>query len=955
MSSDPPVEGRGARLSVLLVGPGAVPDRLDEASAVAVRSLSDRSTSEPVDGDCLCLSLDGDGALPPLATLRAAVGVDGTGLDGADADLDGAVTPSLDGVTTLDPESESIPIVFLSADPAAAVAADPSAFATAFAAGVCDVLDSDDPALVDRLRHLSTVDPAAHGTTSGATVDPAAPVETPTDSRPADAVSTPFGDAVCVVDGRFGLRRVTDSAATLLGLDDERVASRPLWASLPTLVGGSLYHACWDAILDGATTTARSVPVGDRFLSADVAPFDGGVAIRLRDVTGWEQARRSRDRYERILETIDDGVYILDENFRIVQVNEAVTRLTGYSREELVGAHSSLLASEEVLLEAAEVVLEILSGERSAGRLDVELETSDGDSIPVETRFSALAFPDGSHGSVGVVRDIRDRKRFERTLTALSRSTRELFQSETDPEVARLVVDTATEVLDLHTVSVHLFFDEETTLMPIAWAGGVTPPSITPGDGVLWRAFAEDDPHELTVSWGSQSSAGLAVPLGEHGLLVTARPEGTDAGEHRTLTELLAANAAAALDRVDRSMELAQRERALATRNEDLTRLNRFNELIRDVNRALVEADSREAIERAVCDRLAASPQVAFAWVGEYDPVADLVTPRSHAGAERGYLDESVTGDEPTVRAARTESPVLVERVATDLQDHPWRRRALDRDFGGVVSVPLQYHDFRYGVLSVYSTEAGGLDEATLTTLTELGETTANAISNAQAKESLQSESTVEVDLFVPAPNAPLLRMARAVDGRVELVGSVPSGDGTLLYLSVAAPPSSVDALDRVVAVERTAVVSTRDDHTLVEVLVDGPTVPARLADHGGAVRSLVTTDGAIEATVELPVGTDVREFVESVDDPYPGTELTAKRRRSGSVGTGNAFLSRVQADLTDRQFEVLRTAFFSGYFAWPRERTGEEVADSLGVSQPTLSRHLRVGLRKLLAALFEN
>lgn len=58
--------------------------------------------------------------------------------------------------------------------------------------------------------------------------------------------------------------------------------------------------------------------------------------------------------------------------------------------------------------------------------------------------------------------------------------------------------------------------------------------------------------------------------------------------------------------------------------------------------------------------------------------------------------------------------------------------------------------------------------------------------------------------------------------------------------------------------------------------------------------------------------------------------------------------------DLTDRQQEVLRVAYHAGYFDWPRERTAEEVADSLGIAAPTLHAHIRKAESSLLAALFD-
>jgi predicted DNA binding protein len=58
---------------------------------------------------------------------------------------------------------------------------------------------------------------------------------------------------------------------------------------------------------------------------------------------------------------------------------------------------------------------------------------------------------------------------------------------------------------------------------------------------------------------------------------------------------------------------------------------------------------------------------------------------------------------------------------------------------------------------------------------------------------------------------------------------------------------------------------------------------------------------------------------------------------------------------LTDRQEEVLRTAYLSGFFETPRDRTGGEVAESLDVSQPTFNNHLRAAQRKLFTLLLED
>lgn len=54
---------------------------------------------------------------------------------------------------------------------------------------------------------------------------------------------------------------------------------------------------------------------------------------------------------------------------------------------------------------------------------------------------------------------------------------------------------------------------------------------------------------------------------------------------------------------------------------------------------------------------------------------------------------------------------------------------------------------------------------------------------------------------------------------------------------------------------------------------------------------------------------------------------------------------------LTDRQREALTLAVSRGYYENPRQVTTEELAEALGISQPSLSGLLRRGERKLLTA----
>ena len=84
------------------------------------------------------------------------------------------------------------------------------------------------------------------------------------------------------------------------------------------------------------------------------------------------------------------------------------------------------------------------------------------------------------------------------------------------------------------------------------------------------------------------------------------------------------------------------------------------------------------------------------------------------------------------------------------------------------------------------------------------------------------------------------------------------------------------------------------------------------------------------------------------------GAEFVARRERERAVRTRAGLHAELEATLTERQLEVLETAYYAGYFRSPRRSTGSDVAESLGVSQPTVSEQLRVAQRKVLDLLFD-
>lgn len=702
-------------------------------------------------------------------------------------------------------------------------------------------------------------------------------------------------------------------------------------------------------------------------LPADAGRLVRSVASMLSIALDQRQRLAELERYERIVETIDDGIYTLDDEFRITWVNQAAVSMLGYPREELLGSHALMLTSEETIDEAARISQELLDGERTVGRLDTELRTADGDAVPIETQFTMLPLGDDRYGQVGVFRDITARKEYERVLTALHDSTRELVRAETVADVVDVIQETATGLLDLST-AVYLFDDDANVLRPEAVASaaeGAFDPlhPIGPADDTpAWRAFVGQ---ERVVTPGGQRDADEEVwyfPLGTHGVFAAIAPgePGFDT-ETSHLAGLLAANTEAALDRIDREAELRERERDRQAQTRRLKQLNRVNEIIRGIDQSLVRAETREEIEQAVCERLVEDERCAFVWIGAASPGDDDIVPRTWAGPENGYLDEvSITAtpdaSEPTARAAVDREAVTVTNVAEGFRDAAWRRAALSRDYLSVMSVPLAYGELFYGVLTVYANEVGAFDETSEAVLGELGETIAYAINSLETKQSLLTDRSIELDLRFAAEDDLLCRMAAAADCRLEFREFMPRAGGvsTVVFAAEREAAERISALDEsFVAVDAVRHVTDREDRAVFEATIRTPAVAQAIKEYGAKLRSIVADDVESRAVVELSREADVRSFVETLNRLLPETELVGRRNRNRSVESRDEFRTDLESALTDRQLEVVRAAFRNGYFEWPREHTGEEVASRLDISQPTFNRHLRESERKLFTLLF--
>ena len=115
------------------------------------------------------------------------------------------------------------------------------------------------------------------------------------------------------------------------------------------------------------------------------------------------EAARWRRNFDAFFNSIDDLLFVLDADGRIIHVNQTVCRRLGYAESELIGRPVLDVHPESRREEAACIVAAMLAGE--AAFCPVPVVTRDGVEIPVETRVVPGVW-DARPALFGVTKDV---------------------------------------------------------------------------------------------------------------------------------------------------------------------------------------------------------------------------------------------------------------------------------------------------------------------------------------------------------------------------------------------------------------------------------------------------------------------------------------------------------------------------------------------------------------------
>lgn len=415
---------------------------------------------------------------------------------------------------------------------------------------------------------------------------------------------------------------------------------------------------------------------------------------------------------------------------------------------------------------------------------------------------------------------------------------------------------------------------------------------------------------------------------------------------------------------IHHAIERARQQRERRQQREQLEALNRLNRIGHDITHAVITTETRAELEQQVCDRLVESDAYRFAWIGEVNPGSDRVTPKAAAGVEDGYLDEidvTVNEDEesgqgPAGTAVRTGQVQVMNDTRTDPEFEPWREEARTRGYLSSVAIPVVHENLVYGVLCVYSSSSRAFEGPETAVLARIGDVIAHATTAIERRDALVSDAVIELEFRIEDLAEPLIELSVSEPCTITLEQLV-SGDESLLAYGSARDVSQdafIEAVNRTDGISDVRILTARRDEFEFELVA--PTAVSlfeTIATHGGRVAEATIDDGEFRFVVELPRGRDTRQMIELIRGQRNDVTYLAQRTTERSARNETGASSVLEDELTEKQRAALETSYFAGYFDWPRESTGEEIADRLGIAPATFNQHLRTAERKFFESVF--
>jgi len=151
-----------------------------------------------------------------------------------------------------------------------------------------------------------------------------------------------------------------------------------------------------------------------------------GIVCIAPDITDRKQTeealRESEEKYRTILQTIEDGYFEVDLGGNFTFFNDSLCKVSGYSRDELMGTNNRRYVDKENAKELYQIFNRVYTTGKPDKGFDWEIIRKDGTRGVIEASVSLRRDAEGEPiGFRGIVRDISEKQRLEAQLQQVAK------------------------------------------------------------------------------------------------------------------------------------------------------------------------------------------------------------------------------------------------------------------------------------------------------------------------------------------------------------------------------------------------------------------------------------------------------------------------------------------------------------------------------------------------------
>lgn len=413
--------------------------------------------------------------------------------------------------------------------------------------------------------------------------------------------------------------------------------------------------------------------------------------------------KESEEKFSKAFHANSASVAISDLNGKFSDVNQSYTKLTGYSRNELIDHNSVELGI--ITLEDRKTFKNELMDTSSVKRMEIQIKTKSGDKRIVVTDAETIEV----EGKIKIITfnyDITDRIQIENEKKRLLQDVQRK-----SGELSTLIENIVDEVwfCDAHgkiilaNASARKFQAKLDDKNPDTIDKVISAVETYTEDGSarikngspLYRALKgevlEDFEENVVVPKTGEK-------LNRH---VTSSPIKDDKGR---------ITGAVAVVR-----DTTKRKETEETLIETLTERNQLNRTLialRKSSFAMMHAEDEDSYLEEVCKIIIEECGHSMVWIGYADEKTKKVVPVTYSGFEEDYLktlqltwDNTEYGNGPTGKAIRTGQPQMCKDMMLDPEFKPWRKEALKRGYASSIVFPLINTTRVFGAITIYATK----------------------------------------------------------------------------------------------------------------------------------------------------------------------------------------------------------------------------------------------------------